>query len=213
VSFAATSTRRALAPTVVLEGDARRVGIPAGMIEATECEPALLAAWKRTLERLGHAGIEICDVSSPPQVRGAGAIFAANLASRWGDLVDAEPPDVVSPDVREGVDFGRSLSATAYLRASEALAEARRRAPSLFRDVDVLILPTAPILPPPLERPAPVSVTSAFTRAWSMFGCPAISLPCAVHEVSGCGVQLVARPGDDMRLLSWARQLEELIAD
>ncbi len=192
--------------------DSRRVGIPAAMVAATDCEPALLAAWTRTLERLDSARIEMRDVDSPPQVRGVGAIFAANLAASWGDRVDAEPPDLVSPDVRAGVDFGRSLTATDYLRASDALAGARRLAPSLFGDVDVLILPTAPILPPPLDQPAPVSVASAFTRPWSAFGCPSISLPCAVREISGCGVQLVARPGEDARLLSWARELEDLIA-
>ncbi len=194
-------------------GETRRVGIPAGMIAAADCQPALLAAWTRTLERLDGAGIEMRDVDSPPQVRGVGAIFAANLAAHWGDRVDAEPLDLVSPDVRTGVDFGRSLTATDYVRACDALAAARRLAPSLFGDVDVLLLPTAPILPPPLEQPAPVSVVSAFTRPWSAYGCPSISLPCAVREVSGCGVQLVARPGEDVRLLSWALELEDLIAD
>ena len=203
---------RGAGPAQAAGDDSPRVGIPAGMIAATDCEPAVLAAWTRTLERLDGARLDVRDVGSPPQVRGLGAIFAAHLAARWGDRVDAEPPDLVSTDVRAGIDFGRSLAATDYLRASAALADARRLAPSLFGDVDVLILPTAPILPPPLEQPAPVSVVSAFTRPWSAFGCPSISLPCAVREVSGCGVQLIARPGDDVRLLSWARELEDLIA-
>ncbi len=187
------------------------------MVAATDCEPALLAAWQRTLARvdgarIDGAGIELREVGSPPQVRGVGAIFAAHLATCWGDPVDAEPPESVNPEVRAGIDFGRSLTATDYLRASQALAEARRFAPSLFGEVDALILPTTPILPPLLQRPAPVSVASAFTRPWSAFGCPAISLPCAVREVGGCGVQVVAAPGDDVRLLGWARELEELIA-
>ncbi|HWJ50912.1 MAG TPA: amidase family protein, partial [Solirubrobacteraceae bacterium] len=215
LAFAALSAGGAAPPARAVRatgGDAPRVGIPAGMIAATDCEPALLAAWNRTLEHLDGERIEVRDVGSPPHVRGVGAIFAANLAARWGDRVDAEPPDLVSPDVRAGIDFGRSLTATDYLGASEALAGARRLAPSLFGDVDVLILPTAPILSPPLEQPAPVSVASAFTRPWSAFGCPSISLPCAVRDVSGCGIQVVGRTGEDVRLLSWARELEDLIA-
>jgi Asp-tRNA(Asn)/Glu-tRNA(Gln) amidotransferase A subunit family amidase len=216
IAFAAVSGEGGVVPARVAlgaGGGSLRVGVPAGMIAATECEPALLAAWTGTLDRLDDARIDIRDADAPPQVRGVGAIFAAHLATCWGDRVDAEPPDLVDPEVRAGVDFGHTLTATDYLRASEALAGARRLAPSLFGDVDVLLLPTAPILPPPLEQPAPVSVASAFTRPWSTFGCPAISLPCAVREVSGCGVQVVARPGEDIRLLSWARELEELIAD
>lgn len=215
LAFAALSAGDASRPAgqLLAEGSGPlRVGVPAGVIAATDCEAAVLAAWERTLERLDGERIEIRDVGSPRQVRGVGAIFAAHLAASWGDRVDAEPPDLVNPEVRAGVDFGRSLTATDYLRASEALAAARRLAPSLFGDVDVLILPTAPILPPTLEQPAPVSVASAFTRPWSAFGCPAISLPCAVREVSGCGAQIVARPGDDLRLLGWAGELEALIA-
>jgi Asp-tRNA(Asn)/Glu-tRNA(Gln) amidotransferase A subunit family amidase len=210
LAFGALSSGGPAAPPA--GGGSPRLGVPDGMIAATECEPALLSAWERTLVRLSGAGLELCSVDLSLEVRGVGAIFAANLAARWGNRVDAEPPDLVHPDVRAGVAFGRSLAATDYVRASAALAGARRLAPSLFGDVDVLVLPTAPILPPPLERPAPVAVASAFTRPWSAFGCPAISLPCAAREVSGCGVQIVARPGEDGRLLTWASELEDLIA-
>ena len=140
-------------------------------------------------------------------------MFAANLASRWGDVLEQEPHDLVDPDVRVGVEHGRSLTASDYLRACDALAAARRTATSLFAEVDVLALPTATILPPPLDKPAPVSVASALTRPWSAFGWPAISIPCATRVLSGCGFQLVARPGDDMRLLSWASELEDVIRD
>jgi len=76
----------------------------------------------------------------------------------------------------------------------------------------VLALPTAPVLPPPLDAPAPVSVASALTRAWSAFGWPAISIPCGlVGQLTGCGMQLVACPGDDVRLLGWASDLQAMI--
>ena len=48
-------------------------------------------------------------------------------------------------------------------------------------------------------------------RPWSVFGWPAISVPCPDLDVPGYGMQLVARPGEDMSLLGWAGELEELM--
>ncbi len=192
---------------------APRVGVPTELIAAAGCDAQVLAGWTGTLDRLRSARVRLREVGAPPRIRGIGAVFAANLASRWGDVLDAEPQDLVDPDVRAGVEYGRSLTASDYLRASDALAAARRNSTSLFAEVDVLALPTAPILPPPIDQPAPVSVASALTLPWSALGWPAISIPCATRALTGCGFQLIARPGDDMRLLSWANDLEEVVGD
>jgi Asp-tRNA(Asn)/Glu-tRNA(Gln) amidotransferase A subunit family amidase len=190
---------------------APRVGIPAALMAGVDCDPTVLAAWESTLETLGRAGFALREADAPPPSRGIGAVFAANLAARWGDVIDAEPRDLVHPDVRAGVEYGRSLTVRDYLGACDALTAARRRAESLFAEVDLLALPTAPVLPPPLDDPAPVSAASAFTRPWSAFGYPAVTLPCAAGEGKGCGIQFIARPGDDIRLLSWASGIEEII--
>jgi len=190
---------------------ALRVGIPAALIAGTDCDPTVLAAWKSALGALASAGYALREVGAPPPIRGIGAVFAANLAARWGDVVDAEPRDLVHPDVRAGVEYGRSLTVGDYIRACDALAAARRRAESLFVEIDLLALPTVPVLPPTLGDPAPVSVASAFTRPWNAFGCPAVTLPCGVGEVKGCGIQFIARPGDDSRLLVWASGVEALV--
>jgi aspartyl-tRNA(Asn)/glutamyl-tRNA(Gln) amidotransferase subunit A len=194
-----------------VEPAAPRVGIPTALVAGVDCDPAVLAAWRSTLAALGSAGIAVREAGTPPPIRGIGALFAANLAARWGEVVDAEPRDLVHPDVRAGVDYGRSLTVRDYLGACDALAVARRNVASLFAEVDLLALPTAPVLPPPLGNPASVSVASAFTRPWNALGCPAVTLPCAVADCNGFAVQLVARPGDDMRLLGWASRFQELI--
>jgi len=208
LAFAAMSS---VQPEPPMDVAAPRVGVPTELITASGCDPEVLAGWTSTLDGLRGARLELREVRAPPRARGLGAVFAANLASRWGDVLDAESQELVHPDVRGGVEYGRSLTVSDYLRSCDALAAARRHAPSLFAEVDVLALPTAPILPPPLDTPAPVTVASAFTRPWSAFGWPAITIPCATRVLSGCGVQLIARPGDDMRLLRWAGDLEAVI--
>jgi aspartyl-tRNA(Asn)/glutamyl-tRNA(Gln) amidotransferase subunit A len=190
-----------------------RVGVCTALIAATDCDADILNAWSSTIERLSTARLVLREVSAPSLPRGTGAVFAANLASRWGDVVDVEPKDLVHPAVRAGVDYGRSVAARALLEACDAVKAARSRAASLLDDVDLLVLPTAPVPPPPFDEPAPVSVASAFTRPWSVFGWPAISVPSPGANVPGYGIQLVARPGDDIRLLSWASELEALMRD
>jgi Asp-tRNA(Asn)/Glu-tRNA(Gln) amidotransferase A subunit family amidase len=198
-------------PQAAGEPAAPRVGIPTALIAGVECDPIVLGAWRRTLDALGSAGFALREVGAPPTIRGIGALFAANLAARWGDVVDAEPRDLVHPDVRAGVEYGRTLTVRDYLGACDALAAARRNAASLFAEVDLLALPTAPVPPPPLGDPAPVSVASAFTRPWNAFGCPAVTVPCALADCEGCAVQLIAGPGDDIRLLGWASRVQEVI--
>jgi aspartyl-tRNA(Asn)/glutamyl-tRNA(Gln) amidotransferase subunit A len=190
---------------------APRVGVPTPLIAATDCDRQVVAAWKAALELMRGAGWTVREVSAPPPVRGIGAIFAANLAARWGDVLAAEPRELVHPEVRAGIEYGRGVSVRDYLDACDRLAAARREAPSLLAEVDVLALPTAPVVPSPLDDPAPVNVVSAFTRPWSAFGWPAITIPCGAGERAGCGIQLVARPGDDLRLLAWASALQAVM--
>jgi aspartyl-tRNA(Asn)/glutamyl-tRNA(Gln) amidotransferase subunit A len=208
-AFAALSDVPAVsAPDAVIP----RVGIPAALIAGTDCDPAVLAVFRRGMGALERARIAVHEVGAPPAVRGIGAVFAANLAARWGEVVDSEPPDRVHPDVQAGVEYGRSVTLPDYLRACDALAAARRRATSLFAEVDMLAVPASPILPPPLDDPAPVSVASAFTRPWSAFGWPAVTLPCAVGEGAGHAIQFVAPAGEDVWLLEWASRLHEIVA-
>lgn len=205
LAFSALSVAQPGAP---VKATAPRVGIPAALIADIDCHPDVLAEWKFVLERMKRAGFAMREVGKPPSIGGIGAIFAASLAARWGDVVDAEPQELVHPDVRDGVEYGRSLTARDYRQACDALTAAHRHARSLFGEVDVLALPTSPIRPPPIDDLAPVRIASAFTRPWSAFGWPAITIPCGITQDTGCGMQLVARPGDDNRLLGWASGLQ-----
>jgi Asp-tRNA(Asn)/Glu-tRNA(Gln) amidotransferase A subunit family amidase len=208
LAFAVLSGTR---PEPPADTSAPRVGIPAALIADAGCDREVLTAWQTAVERLESAGVAVREVGAPPPIRGVGAVFAANLAARWGDVLDAEPHDLVHPDVRASLEYGRGLTVPDYLGACDALAAARQHARALFGEVDVLALPTSPILPPPLDYPAPVSVVSAFTRPWSAFGWPAITVPCASAEATGCAVQFVARPGGDTQLLAWAGRLHDVI--
>ena len=67
----------------------------------------------------------------------------------------------------------------------------------------VLLLPTTPMTPPPVDAPEPGNVPD-FTALASLGGCPALSIPLG----EGIGLQLVGAPGSDLRLL----ELGEILA-
>lgn len=91
-------------------------------------------------------------------------------------------------------------------------------ADAFFGEIDVLILPTLTAPPPRAQRYGERrAVSNLMTSAkfaslpgpWNMAGWPAMSVPAGVHEVgTPIGVQLVARPGGERRLLELAAQIE-----
>ncbi|MEU1735010.1 amidase family protein [Streptosporangium sp. NPDC020145] len=93
-----------------------------------------------------------------------------------------------------------------------------RGADHWFGKADVLITPTLAASPPPAERwgrrglldNTRVNLTYApATGAWNMAGWPAMSVPYGWHSTGmPIGVQLVAPPGGEARLLGLAQQLE-----
>ena len=72
----------------------------------------------------------------------------------------------------------------------------------LFDRIDVLLLPTAPLLPPALGADEPANLAD-FTAFASLAGCPALSLPLA----GGNGLQLVGPAGSELRLLELGQVL------
>jgi len=91
--------------------------------------------------------------------------------------------------------------------------------------VDVLITPTAPTLPPTVEeveRQTPVEsyMNDVFTVPASLAGLPAISVPVGLDarfagrkglEVTTVGMQVIGQFGDDETVLNAAELIEELI--
>ncbi|MFO1505472.1 MAG: amidase [Lysobacterales bacterium] len=135
--------------------------------------------------------------------RAALLVMEAELAVEYaGDLVDHGHP--VSDRLRGLLEYARRKSAVDYAAADRVLDAAVLRARRLFDEADVLVLPTVPYGPYPLsggERAHDADLT-AFA---SLAGCPAVSLPMGrLPDGMPAGLQLVGRPGSDLRLLDLA---------
>ncbi len=115
-------------------------------------------------------------------------------------------------DVRALLEEGSRVS-TADLKAARR-ARLRKQAEfrRLWRDVDILRLPTTEMAAPLLDDPAFSRLAATrFTRPFDVLGLPALSVPCGT-DPSGMplGLQLVAAESDDARLLSAAAAFTDL---
>lgn len=116
--------------------------------------------------------------------------------------------DRLSPTLREIIERGRVIPGMDYLRALEQI-------PSLAQALDDVLASYDAVLTPATPDEAPVGLQSTgspiFCTIWTLCGVPALSMP-LLHGADGLplGVQLVARRGDDARLLRTARWLANL---
>jgi aspartyl-tRNA(Asn)/glutamyl-tRNA(Gln) amidotransferase subunit A len=132
-----------------------------------------------------------------------GQILAWEFAASWGDRLC---PEQVSAEVWAGIERGRGLDAGDVRAERAAVIASERAARRQFQFASLLITPTVPGPAPALGREVSVPDASRCTRTFSGFGWPSISIPCGTVDGCPVGVQLVAAPGDDARLLGWAAQ-------
>jgi aspartyl-tRNA(Asn)/glutamyl-tRNA(Gln) amidotransferase subunit A len=138
-----------------------------------------------------------------------GQILAWEFAASWGDRLS---PDQVSADVWAGIERGRALDAGDVRVDQDALIASERAARRQFQFASLLITPTVPGPAPALGQEVSVAEVSRSTRPLSGFGWPCVSVPCGTIDGCPVGVQLVAAPGDDARLLGWAAQAVATLA-
>ncbi|TIL49485.1 amidase [Mesorhizobium sp.] len=200
-----------------------RIGVPHGVLfEDTEEEVA--AAFERCARKLELAGARLADLSIDDLLADLrAATRRASIAAMEGAAVHADwlatgPTTPVDPRVSEPLSRAAAVPATAYIRAIR-----RRRALVAAMDerlasVDVLALPTTPVTAPTI-----VSMTSdealcerteglllRNTQVANQFDLCAISLPMP-GMARPAGLMLVARNGDDHRLLRIAAEVEALL--
>jgi Asp-tRNA(Asn)/Glu-tRNA(Gln) amidotransferase A subunit family amidase len=193
------------------------------------CDPEILAALDRTVEVLRRAGARTAPVETG-RFRDAGEIagrlFQLEAAERIVDHVRAAHPG--DSDAQCVARLGPALAANPAFRLRLDDAERRRELEALrgrrarlrgyfaklFRDWDLLILPTTLCLPPSPDALARggEELRSAHFRnnnPASVAGLPALSLPVGLSRGGlPLGVQLIGAEGRDEDLLADAHALE-----
>lgn len=116
----------------------------------------------------------------------------------------------VSEVMRAAMDEGAAVSAVDYLSALDWQEALRAGLGRVLDRYDAILAPSAPG-----EAPHGLGSTgnAAFNFLWTFVGAPCITLPVAKGSTGlPVGLQLVGRPGEDGRLFSVARWLNQTLA-
>jgi amidase len=199
-----------------------RIGLmaqaPLGIPTDESCSAAARAA-AAALEELGHVveEVEVPTISEE--------LVPSFIVLTQGGLADYEGVDwsAVEPHIAHQRRLSSELGAYDYVLAAGTLERLSRREIMRWgRDFDVLLTPTSAILPPQAgavleaQHAAPdqpvfdVVASVSFTAFGNVTGLPAASLPLHWTEDGlPVGVQLVAGPWQEARLIALAAQLEQ----
>jgi amidase len=160
-------------------------------------------------------------VSAFPDLADARRVFLverAQIYAELGPLLD-DHPGQVKETVVWNIEQGRRLTERDLGEASRLHAGIRSRVAAFFERFDVLVMPAAQVPPfdAQLEYPTEVDGRPMETYldwmecCWciTVTGSPAISVPCGfTPEGLPVGVQIVGRPGADLRVLQLAQAFE-----
>lgn len=160
-------------------------------------------------KRLSKAGAQVADAVWPAAFD---TVFDAQRTIHFYELARALAfewemhRDLLSPGIIGVLTEGRAIDGARYAAAIETARSAFAAIETLFAGRDVLITPAAPgDAPPGLESTG----DPIFNRPWQVMRCPCVTVPFGIGERGlPLGVQIVARPGDDARLLAAAAWIE-----
>jgi amidase len=148
-------------------------------------------------------GADVTEVQMPAPAAGLGGRHIALMAYEAARSLAWEyrvRRDKLSPEMRELLDYGRSVEPTEVDEIQAQRAAALASFAEIFTRFTVLLTPVA-------DGEAPVGLastgTSRFGRLWTLLGLPAISVPAATGQTGlPVGVQLIGGAGDDGGLLA-----------
>jgi aspartyl-tRNA(Asn)/glutamyl-tRNA(Gln) amidotransferase subunit A len=188
-----------------------RIGVPVhGLADA---EPGVAGAVRNALEALSGAGGDLVEVVHPDLDDLADANMAGLLVSRCEAAGQHRSfgldRSLYWAEVREQLAEAETISAMDYLDAQRMRGELRDRFLRQFESVDVLVMPTSPVVAPPADRFAEyLLLLSRNAIPWSFVGFPAISVPVGRSEGLPVGLQVVAPPHAEARVARVAAALE-----
>ena len=195
-----------------------RIGIPAAPVFTGDA--GYREAFERAvaqLDALGHAVVRIdfAPLNAVAELLYSGP-WVAERHTVVQSLLDRDPA-AFDPTVRQVIAGARGLTATDTFRAQYRLRAAQRDTAALWRDVDLLMVPTAPGHPRHAEVDAdPIGVNSqlgAYTNFVNLLGWCALALP-AGFTGSGLpfGVTFIAPGAADAALARWGRAWQQALA-
>jgi aspartyl-tRNA(Asn)/glutamyl-tRNA(Gln) amidotransferase subunit A len=181
-----------------------------------EMDEAVAGVFERAVETLAGSGATIVrrpldELQRIPQINAGGGLAAAE-AYAWHRTLLEQHGNEYDPRVSMRILKGRDVNADQVRAARSAVIESVDRS---TREFDALVMPTVPIIPPPLAAFAKdadyIRLNALVLRNPSLANfldrC-SISLPIHRPDEAPVGLMLMGHHGEDDRLLSVAQALE-----
>ncbi len=199
-----------------------RIGIAQGRpLEALD--DTVGKRFPQAIDRLERAGARLSNeklalLDGQARVNSRGGIQPAEAFALHRDRLDRRSADI-DPNVRARLERARDLSAADFIAMVDEWAALVAAMDARLADLDVLALPTTPMVAPTI---AEMTSPDVFARKNAMllrntsianfFDLCAISLPLPREGGLPCGLMLFARNGHDRRLFRIAAAVERLLA-
>ncbi|WP_171132238.1 amidase [Ruegeria sp. HKCCA5014] len=176
-------------------------------------------AYENALAKLSEAGAEIVPLEVPELNDAMGltsVIYTAEAYGLWRDVIEANP-EAMYPEILERFRIGLGYSGPDYVAAWAKLKACRNAWDAATAGFDAVLAPTAPILPPNLERlmnDHDYYVTENLlalrnTRIGNLMGLTSLTLPTGTPS---CGLMVLSYPNSEEALLRIGAAMESALA-
>jgi aspartyl-tRNA(Asn)/glutamyl-tRNA(Gln) amidotransferase subunit A len=188
-----------------------RVGVPKNYF-FDECDETVRELVLDAFSDLEGLGCTIVEFEFPYMAEIMAAYRAIVLAeaSSVHERTLSERAAELGEDARLFLDTGLFIPATTYIRAQRIRAWVFEKIQSLFRELDVIVTPTLPMVAPKVKA-LPTDLADRrrkisnpmirYLAPFNLTGLPAMSIPCGFISGLPVGAQLVSKAFDEITLL------------
>ncbi|MDQ4062154.1 MAG: amidase [Pseudomonadota bacterium] len=210
-------------PAQPLPAAGLRLAVPQAIV-LDDLDDAVAGRFEQALLRLSAAGARIVELPFR-EVEGLSAItsrggFSAAESWAWHRELIARGRDHYDPRVLFRIEGGAAITAADYIDMHRIRAELRAVVDRVTRPFDALVLPTTPIVAPPVA-PLLANDQTFFrhnalllrnTNIGNLLDRPAVSLPIGEPDGPPVGLMVMGGSGEDARILDVAEGIEQALA-
>lgn len=208
-------------PLTPTELSGLRMGIPQGL-PLDELDTEVARRFEEALSRLAQAGAHLLErkfalFDDMARVQSAATIATVEAYQIHKERIAARG-DLYDPIIRRRIEGGSVVSSRDYAAMLDERRELVNAMDSQLADLEVMVLPTTPIVAPTMTE---ISDPRQFneknrlllrnTAIANFFDLCAISLPMPAAAGLPAGLMLFARRGEDRRLFNIAASIERLL--
>jgi aspartyl-tRNA(Asn)/glutamyl-tRNA(Gln) amidotransferase subunit A len=196
--------------------DVARLRIGSVGVAFDEADPEVASEVRAAVDALARAGCSVAPAARPH----SGDLDVANAAGLLVSRCEASTQHrsfgldraLYWEEVAEQLEEAESIVALDYLQAQRLRQDLSEALLAEFREHDLLVMPTVPVVAPPVEDFAAYLMRLARNAIpWSFVGFPAMTVPCGWVGSLPVGLQLVAAPGREDLLVAVGQLVERLM--